>query len=94
MEINAAALELDGIELLQRGVYRVYLRRTDGSTVVYTARVSTFGIAGGDKVKGVGFDSDELGTEAMKGFVDVKAICRAIWAFHDAQGDCGIPRPD
>jgi len=92
--MNAAALELDGIEFLQYGVYRVCFRRKDGSAVTDTARVSSFEIANGDKIKGVNFDSDALGAEAMKGFVDVRAICRAIGAFHDAQGDCGIPCPN
>jgi hypothetical protein len=85
-DMDAAALVVDGIECLQYGVYRVWFRRRDGSTLTCTARVSEFEVGDGNKAKGVNFETDEFGIESSKGFVDIKAICRAISAFHDAQG--------
>lgn len=85
--MNSSALILDLIEFHKKNVYKIRLLTHDGEKIWANACISKFELENGDTIKGVNFDSSEIGIIAARNFVDLRGINAAILAFHEAQSN-------
>ncbi len=83
--MSSSALILNSIEFLEKNVYKITFLKTGGMKLVSTVRITKFNLDEENQIKGINFDSEEIGKISAKKFVDLKSINSAIFAFHDAQ---------
>ena len=74
---------LQAIEYIEKKVYLIKLKAKNGEKLDSIARITEDSIDSNANRR-INFDSEDIGKQVMQGFIYIKPICEAIYAFYKA----------